>query len=99
MFYSPTAEYHCSKKRWFRWVSRLSQGERDAVRAGSLVWFSLSGRTHYTQSGLKIVVYTTRGRWNAREPTREERKAILNGRAIGINGVEIKYITSAGATF
>ena len=76
LLHSPTAEYHCSRGRWFRWVSRLSPGERDAVRAGGLVWFTLPGRTHRTQSGFKVVAFRAPYRWDAREPTPAELDAI-----------------------
>lgn len=72
---SRTAEKHGWGSDPYRWVSHLTPAERDAVQAGSTVWFRIEAN-HYLQSGYKIVVLSRWGRWDSREPTAEERKAI-----------------------
>jgi len=53
-----------------RSVSFLTDREREAVKRGEIVYFEIN-KTHYTQSGYKIVIYNC-GRYDSREPTTEE---------------------------
>lgn len=54
----------------YRRVTGLTQTEREAVKEGDLVWFRITPQ-HYTQSGYKIVMYSSYG-WDAREPSSGE---------------------------
>ena len=57
-------------RAWWRRVYGLTPEERQAVRAGSIVWFAFTP-WHYTQSGYKVVtVYGDR--LDSREPTPAE---------------------------
>ena len=76
---SHTAVKHGWGSSPYRWVSGLTQAERDAVQAGHMVWFEIEP-THYTQSGYKVVFLSRWGRWDTREPTPEELKAIIGGK-------------------
>ena len=61
------------RARWRR-VSGLTPEERQAVRAGSVVWFAFAP-WHYTQSGYKVVtVYGDT--FDSREPTPAELEVI-----------------------
>ncbi|MCK9599024.1 MAG: hypothetical protein M0R06_08295 [Sphaerochaeta sp.] len=71
---SKTAVKHGYGSDKYRWVSGLTQRERDAVKSFGLVFFRVPKR-HWTQSGYKVVVYRN-GRWDAREPTEAELRRI-----------------------
>ena len=71
---STTAIKHGYGEAKYRWVSGLTQHERNTVRCGGLVFFRVPKR-HWTQSGYKVVVYRN-GRWDAREPNETELQLI-----------------------
>jgi len=58
-----------------RSVSFLTKEEKEAVKSGEMVYFEID-KTHYTQSGYKIVTCYA-GKFDSREPTNEELVAIL----------------------
>ena len=71
---SKSAVKHGHGSDKWRWVSGLTQHERDTVRCGGLVYFRVPKR-HWKQSGYKVVVYRD-GRWDAREPNETELQLI-----------------------
>jgi hypothetical protein len=65
-------------RAWWRRVSGLTPEERQAVRAGSVVWFAFTP-WHYTQSGYKVV--TSYGNaFDSREPTSAELESIAKAK-------------------
>jgi len=71
---SLTAEKHGYGSMPHRWVSGLTKAEHAAVKRGEIVWFRIP-KTHYTQSGYKVVTYYY-GKWDSREPTSSELRII-----------------------
>jgi len=69
-----------------RSVTHLTKEERAAVKAGATVYFEIY-KTHYTQSGYKIVTIYN-GRYDSREPTKLE--------FIAIKAYEEKEINNEG---
>ena len=56
----------------YRYVTRLTPDEKQAVKDGHVVWFSFPP-WHYKQSGFKVVIYRfTTARFDSREPTTDE---------------------------
>lgn len=70
MIKSTTAIKHGYGSMPYRTVSGLSKIERDTVKNGELVYFIIT-KTHYMQSGYKIVTYFN-GRYDSREPNTNE---------------------------
>ena len=58
-----------------RSVSFLTKEEREAVKNGETVYFEIN-KTHYMQSGYKIVTHSPYG-WDCREPSETELAEIL----------------------
>jgi len=52
----------------FKWVSGLSDSEREAVQRGDRVFIRNPQASHWTQSGWKIVKYRS-GKYFHREPS------------------------------
>jgi len=71
---SKTAVKHGGGSLPYRWVSGLTDKERAAVRKGELVFFRVP-KTHYTQSGYKVVTYYF-GKYGFREPNDVEMRKI-----------------------
>ena len=74
---SKTGKIHGVGSDPYKWVSGLTQKERDADRKGKIVYIKYRPN-HYTQSGFKICKYTY-GRWGHREPTNAELRKIRGG--------------------
>lgn len=71
---SKTAVKHGGGSMPYRWVSKLTDAERELVRKGGLVFFRVP-KKHYTQSGFKVVTYY-RGKYGFREPTDSELRLV-----------------------
>jgi len=58
-----------------RSVRFLTKEEREAVKNGEMVYFQID-KTHYMQSGYKIVIHSPYG-WDCREPNDAELAEII----------------------
>jgi len=65
-----TGKIHGGGSMPFRWVSGLTKKDQELVKAGKKVYLK-TGKTHYTQSGYKIIKYSGHG-YQFREPTDNE---------------------------
>jgi hypothetical protein len=74
MIKSVTAVKHGFGSMPHRSVSGLTKSEREAVKNGETVYFAIN-KTHYMQSGYKIVTHSSYG-WDSREPSEAELKQI-----------------------
>jgi hypothetical protein len=72
---SGTGEIHGRGRDPYKWVSRLTPIEREAVLAGCLVVVHRGASTHGGNPPYRKVVYTN-GRYTHRVPTADEQKAI-----------------------
>lgn len=70
MIKSITAIKHGYGSMPYRHVSGLTPNERAAVKNGEKVYFQID-KTHYMQSGYKIVTHSAYG-WDCREPSEQE---------------------------
>ena len=73
---SETAVKHGYGSMPYRWVSGLTPGEKESVRRGVPVYFTIH-KTHHAQSGYKIVVIRNGKIFDSREPTDSELAEIL----------------------
>jgi hypothetical protein len=78
MIESKTAIKHGWGSMPHRSVSGLTTKEREAVKNGDKVFFRID-KTHYMQSGYKIVTHSPYG-WDSREPTTDELTEILKSK-------------------
>ncbi len=79
MIKSTTAIKHGYGSMPHRWVSGLTDIERDAVKNNTEIVYFVINKTHYTQSGYKIVTYYF-GKYDSREPTNQELNLIVQSR-------------------